>query len=176
MKNTTCARCLTPMTRRRAKYCSPECVSEALAENASTLSTPVRNALRDAQTDAEIVAAIRLGTTQHKGSGCWEWLGPTHRGYPKVKPYRGEQLAHRVVLAASLGAPLGDQTAHHKCANRRCVNPAHLQQATNRENVGEMLARQDYIKRIIRLENALREACPEHPLLDEAPLGGIASF
>ena len=43
-------------------------------------------------------------------------------------------------------------TVHHKCANRACCNPEHLELATNRENVAEMFARKAYEARIAELE------------------------
>lgn len=174
MRNPTCARCGAHKPRPRAKYCSPACVTEALNENADSLASPVRLALRAASTDAEVIDAIRRFTTTTE-RGCWRWDGPSFRGYARTSLFRGEQHVHRIVMAAALGAPLGKQTIHHTCANRRCVNPAHLQQATTRDNVCEMLARNDYIRRIELLEDALRLTQPDHPLLTEAPLGGVAS-
>lgn len=58
-------------------------------------------------------------------------------------------------------------------ASPMCVNPNHLQQVTARENIAEMLARNDYVRRIAALERALAEADPQHPLLMDAPLGGV---
>jgi len=77
---------------------------------------------------------------------------------------------HRAVVEASYGRPLGSQHAHHKCANRRCVNPDHLQPVTHRENAAEMLARQSLLSRIAELEEALRETSPHHPLLAHIPV------
>ncbi len=44
---------------------------------------------------------------------------------------------------------------------------------TVRDNVAEMLARNDYVRRIVALEKALAAERPGHPLLAEAPLAGI---
>lgn len=175
MQEHTCAACGGAKPNRRNKYCSRECASRGQQQFAESITSPTRRALRAAVSDDDVIEAVRLGTTPNR-DGCWIWAGKSSRGYPTINPpIGGEYLLHRAVLSAKLGAPLGEQTAHHTCANNRCVNPAHLQQATHRENVGEMLARRDYIRRIELLESALREYCPDHPLLDESPLGGIAS-
>lgn len=54
-----------------------------------------------------------------------------------------------------------------------CVNPDHLQQATHRENIGEMIARNDYVRRIVELESVVRQLDPTNPVLAPAPLAGV---
>ncbi|MCY0945364.1 HNH endonuclease signature motif containing protein [Streptomyces antarcticus] len=56
--------------------------------------------------------------------------------------------AHRFVYA-SLVQEIPDGLAiHHKCANRSCINPKHLQAVTARENTAEMLERNFYVNQI----------------------------
>ena len=93
-------------------------------------------------------------------AGCWIW--PWARGDYGVI---AGQAAHRVSLSASLGAALDDQPVHHRCAQRSCVNPDHLQLVTTYDNAAEMMARNYYERRIARLEHALREIDPTHPAL-----------
>ncbi|MDN5919384.1 MAG: HNH endonuclease [Pseudonocardia sp.] len=52
----------------------------------------------------------------------------------------------------SVGAIPDGQYVHHRCANRMCVNPDHLQLTTARENTAEMLRRRYYEARIAALE------------------------
>jgi len=132
---------------------------------------PIRGAIEGADPEA-IVAAIR-DRSAVIDTGCWEWLGPfDSSGYPRcvVGGSKVQGAVHRVVLEASLGAPLGTQHAHHKCANRTCVNPDHLQPVTHRENMAEMLARHSYLARIRDLERALCELDPAHELLAHIPV------
>lgn len=54
--------------------------------------------------------------------GCWLWTGRIdRRGYGRF----GDTRAHRFAFESEHG-PLGDTPLHHVCANRRCVNSAHL--------------------------------------------------
>lgn len=60
--------------------------------------------------------------------------------------------AHRLAYHLATGEDITGVPIHHKCANARCVNPAHLQRASHADNVLEMLARKDYEAEIARLQ------------------------
>lgn len=78
---------------------------------------------------------------------------------------------HRVMLESKHQAPLGDQAAHHICANTACVNPDHLQPVTFRDNTAEMLSRRAYAARIEELERVIAEELGRnHPVLHRVPL------
>jgi hypothetical protein len=67
---------------------------------------------------------------------CWIWLGkPISTGYGRIKQ-RGQTIrAHRLALVLKLGRDLGPgKVPNHMCGNPPCVNPAHLQESTPREN------------------------------------------
>lgn len=67
---------------------------------------------------------------------CWLWTGHivTGKGYGRIRVYGKYQKAHRVSyeLFVSL-VPEGLQL-DHLCRVRHCVNPAHLEPVTNKEN------------------------------------------
>ncbi|OBB41788.1 HNH endonuclease [Mycolicibacterium fortuitum] len=138
---------------------------------------PLRIAIDDSDYES-IITAIRGKAAIDSITDCWIWTGASVKSrkggeYPVFKSGRRQWQAHRLALEAKLGASLGRQTAHHICANSMCVNPDHLQQVTSRENVAEMLARNDYVRRIVALESALRAADPTNSLLAEAPPAGV---
>lgn len=72
-----------------------------------------------------------------KTPGCWLWRGTTNpRGYGMFRPYVGQaRKAHRYAYELLVG-PVPDGTElDHLCRNPRCVNPAHLEPVTHRENM-----------------------------------------
>lgn len=54
-------------------------------------------------------------------NNCWNWLGSLSCGYGT---WRGEH-AHRTVYKELVGPIPEGYELHHKCKNRRCVNPDH---------------------------------------------------
>jgi HNH endonuclease len=69
-------------------------------------------------------------------SQCWEWQGPiTHKGYGAFSVGRRPIPAHRFAYAAKVGPIADELVLDHICRNRLCVNPAHLRQVTQRENI-----------------------------------------
>lgn len=71
---------------------------------------------------------------------CWEWLASvTTSGYGQVHYRRGHLrrnlMAHRVAYELLIGPIPTGMTLDHLCRNKRCVNPAHLEIVTQRENV-----------------------------------------
>lgn len=169
----TCARCGRTYTGWGETYCSRECAQPKRPPKPKAepldFRSPIRRAY-EAQDPTALLAAIREHCTIDN-TGCWNWQRKLNgSGYPEVGIDGKYYQVHRLALEAKLGAPLGSQTAHHKCANRTCTNPDHLQPATHRDNIAEMLARNSYLKRIAELENALAVIAPEHELLTHIPV------
>lgn len=76
-------------------------------------------------------------------TGCWRWKGTlTDRGYGTYKyrnpsPGAPRQIAvkaHRVIYERLIGPIPEGLELDHLCRNRPCVNPAHLEPVTHREN------------------------------------------
>ena len=114
--------------------------------------------------DSEALLALLLARTVTTDAGCMEWPKLDSDGYPRITIAKVTMAVHRLVTEAVHG-PLGKQSAHHTCANPPCINPAHLQPVSQRENVAEMLQRNYYIKRISDLEAALAAVAPSHVLI-----------
>lgn len=70
-------------------------------------------------------------------SGCWLWQGTLDRdGYGHYKEGNKFWQAHRYSYTHLCGEVPPSLVLDHKvCQNRRCVNPAHLEPITNRENI-----------------------------------------
>ena len=74
-----------------------------------------------------------------KTDSCWLWVGHTaSNGYGRVVFDGVSQAAHRVAYKILVGPiPEGSELDHVKsrgCISRACVNPAHLEPVTHREN------------------------------------------
>lgn len=73
--------------------------------------------------------------------GCRIWLaGCDANGYGRVK-FPGEILAHRVAYRAHVGHVPKGMVVRHRCDNKRCVNPDHLQVGTYRDNTQDAFDR-----------------------------------
>jgi hypothetical protein len=70
-------------------------------------------------------------------SDCWQFTGYIDRdGYGRYNDRRtGEQMAHRFAYRWFVGDIPAGLTLDHLCRNRSCVNPAHLEPVTTRENL-----------------------------------------
>jgi hypothetical protein len=69
-------------------------------------------------------------------SCCWEWTGAlTDRGYAEVSLDGLVFKSHRVAYSDLIESVPTDKMIDHLCRNRKCVNPDHLQIASDKMNV-----------------------------------------
>ena len=66
---------------------------------------------------------------------CWEWEGYKYsNGYAALTVDGRQVLAHRWSYEEFIGPIPDGLTIDHLCRNRGCVNPAHMEPVTGREN------------------------------------------
>lgn len=89
--------------------------------------------------------------------GCWEWTGSrSNAGYGRVGRHA---YAHRLAWEHAHGAIPSDLQIDHVCRNRACVNPAHMELVSARENTRRGLAGAHKAQ-----ENRAKTHCPHsHP-------------
>jgi len=82
-----------------------------------------------------------LATPKHREGDCVIWDGPNIRGgYGKVSAGGNRIPAHVLAYAMSHGSPSKNYVLH-SCDTPPCVNPSHLRDGTQSENVREMHAK-----------------------------------
>lgn len=101
-------------------------------------------------------------------AGCWAWTGASDPdGYGKLR-MRGHDApylrAHRLSYEALRGPVPDGLQLDHLCRNRWCVNPAHMEPVTSRENTLRGLGR--------TAQNARKTHCPQGHPLDGPNLSG----
>lgn len=91
------------------------------------------------------VVLIPAKTTENAQTGCVEWLGMKSRdGYGIA--HRGGKLVkrHRLAYCAANGLDISDingKVVRHKCDNRACINPDHLELGTQQDNTRDRVNR-----------------------------------
>ena len=97
---------------------------------------------------------------------CWEWKASTARGYGHMRHPETKKVvrAHRFVYEQQTGEiiPKGYE-CHHVCANKRCVNPSHIEIVTHKDH----FAIDDALLELAKANAARQrniEECPQgHP-------------
>ena len=72
----------------------------------------------------------------YEAGKCWPWPGRIHpEGYGQTF-WNGHRMnAHRAMYELLIGPIPTGLDLDHLCRNRSCVNPAHLEPVTRRENI-----------------------------------------
>lgn len=119
----------------------------------------------------KLVNYLMCFTTKNEETGCRLWTGAMNSsGRPCITWYRDDgtrtvAYVYRLIVEAISGPIPPGYTVHHRCANARCISPNHLERSDQRSNIGEMLARQGFLRYIDALRTVVRALAPGHPLI-----------
>lgn len=77
-------------------------------------------------------------------SGCWQWTGTTSHGRPIYNPGKklcGTRYAYRVAYYLRHGKLNPKMQICHSCDNPLCINPQHLFEGTNQDNIEDSICK-----------------------------------
>lgn len=86
----------------------------------------------------------RFESCFHKNSDdeCWPWISYFDgRGYGMFRIGKQQFRAHRISYEIYQGKIPGGKLVRHKCDNKSCVNPNHLEPGTDADNSHDMVLR-----------------------------------
>ena len=82
-----------------------------------------------------MLSRLEAKIAHEPNTGCWLWAGALNRdGYGSVHMDGHNLGAHRVVYESEVGPIPDGLEIDHLCRTRCCVNPAHLEPVTAKEN------------------------------------------
>lgn len=86
---------------------------------------------------------VRFWAKVEKSDCCWNWTGKPNNGYGMIGDTSGKMIyAHRFSWELHNGSKVpSGLVVRHKCDNKMCVNPDHLEIGTQKDNIADMINR-----------------------------------
>lgn len=82
-------------------------------------------------------------------NNCWNWLKSLYpNGYGQVRYYGKSSYSHRIAYLLAKGNIENDLVVRHKCDNRKCCNPEHLELGSYSDNTIDMIQRNQNYKSV----------------------------
>ena len=82
------------------------------------------------------VEYVAWSDQRHNGTRCLVWTRKTNsKGYARFSVAGRNVMVHRWIYEKWVGPIPDGLVIDHLCRNRRCVNPAHMEPVTNRQNI-----------------------------------------
>lgn len=72
---------------------------------------------------------------------CWEWTAALRAGYGCMKVAGKVENCHRIAFTLAYGSVPDGMVVAHKCDNKKCCNPNHLEAITFQQNAIDKFAR-----------------------------------
>jgi HNH endonuclease len=110
--------------------------------------------------DETLEERFNRNVTRGEANECWMWRGSINiAGYGQMTWHKIKYHAHRLAYELFVG-PITKRNVCHHCDRRACVNPSHLFQATQSENMLDCVAK-GRISRVIADNIARTGSTPE---------------
>ncbi len=82
----------------------------------------------------ELLSRILSKSSGPDERGCWPWTACRSDGYGQMSMKNRQVRAHRVAYQLFVGPIADGLHLDHLCRNKSCINPAHLEPVTAKEN------------------------------------------
>lgn len=123
------------MSTRKPRAERPEAGRRSEEERRQAARMPTADAVLRLMNEADVRRfwdRVDVGLPQ----ACWLWPGAKDRcGYGSFSIQNRSHSTHRIAFVLTNGHISQEQVLDHLCRNRACINPAHLEPVTARENV-----------------------------------------
>lgn len=83
-----------------------------------------------------------LGYRTIDNAGCWNWTkSVTEAGYGRIRYNEKRWLVHRLSFSLFVRSIKENEIIRHKCDNRKCFNPEHLEAGSYSDNMIDLYSR-----------------------------------